>query len=61
MAGGAFLQMADAVQVALTLEVGGAVAVSLRGTLPLLVPGLLLLFATQRRRQKAPQVGLGRR
>jgi len=61
LAGGAFLQTADAVQVALTLEVGGAVAVPLPGTLPLLVPGLLLLFAGQRRRQKAPQIGLGRR
>ena len=61
LAGGAFLQKADAVHVALTLEVGGAVAVPLPGTLPLLVPGLLLLFAGQRRRQKAPQVGLGRR
>jgi len=60
LAGGTFLQVSDAVQVALTLDVAGVAALPLPGSLPLLALGLglVLLLARQRRRQEAAQLGL---
>jgi hypothetical protein len=51
LAGGTFLQAADAVQAALSLTVAGVTAVPLPGSLPLLALGMLLLLLRQRRLQ----------
>jgi hypothetical protein len=61
LAGGIFLQVADAVPAPLLLEVVGVAAVRLPGSLSLLALGLVLLLASQRRRQKGPQFSLGLR
>ena len=61
LAGGIFLQAADTVPAPLLLEVVGVVAVPLPGSLSLLALGLVLLLASQRRRQKGPQFSLGLR
>jgi hypothetical protein len=58
LAGGTFLQAADAVQAALSLTVAGVTAVPLPGSLPLLALGMLLLLLRQRR-LKGLQFGRG--
>lgn len=59
LAGGTFLQAADAVQAALSLTVAGVTAVPLPGSLPLLALGMLLLLLRQRRRQEGLQFSRG--
>lgn len=59
LTGGLFLQVADAVQVPLTLAVVGVTALPLPDSLALLALGLVLLLSSQRRRQKGAQFGLG--
>jgi hypothetical protein len=59
LAGGIFLQAADAVQASLSLTVAGVTAVPLPGSLPLLMLGLVLLLLRQRRRQEGMHASLG--
>jgi hypothetical protein len=61
LAGGTFLQAADAVLSPISLQVAGVAAVPLPGSLPLLALGVALMWGCQRRRQKGAQLGLGLR
>lgn len=59
LAGGTFLQAADAVQASLSLTVAGVAALPLPGTLPLLVLGVALLLLRQRRCQEGMHASFG--